>query len=388
LSKIRSAEQGSPVQSGDRIDVLDGLRGVAVVAVIGYHYFSRWAIPQNVSNLYPYGAVLAELPCFRFGYLGVFLFFLVSGFVISMTLTRCKTSREFFIRRFARLVPPMILAASATFVVVKFLPPHFWTVKACDFLPSLTFTDPVIYRRVLGLDCEFIDDAYWSLFVEIRFYVWAALLYFSMRREAFLRNSALLMNASLAVLALELVVGHLPGRAIAEGLLFPQFSPWLFSGVAFFFIWRDRSSITAWLMVFEGLTANIAYSITTVGGAEWMCVVGIYALFLGLSLHTNALRFLGARWLVRVGAASYTLYLLHQNIGVTTIAALAATLGLTGRWSIGVAIFIALGLAIASIAIYDNYEVPARRYVTRWGRQLLGIQRPTARGQPTERNNA
>jgi len=361
-------------ESSERIDVLDGLRGVAVIAVIGFHYFSRWTLPLNTTNLYPYGAALASFPLFRFGYLGVHLFFLVSGFVISLTLTRCETSREFFIRRFARLFPAMVLAASATFVIVQVLPPHFFSLKARDFLPSLTFTDPYVYKLLLGFDCEFIDGAYWSLFVEVRFYVWAALVYFCASRSMFLRNSALLMNASMAVLLLEIMAVRAPGLGIADLLLFPEFAPWLFSGVAFFFIWKDRLNVTAWVMVIEGLTVNVSRSLSVVGGVEWMFVLGTYALFVAFALHVNALRFLGTHWLTRVGAASYTLYLLHQKIGVTTIASVAASLGVTGRISLLIALFVAGGLAVASIAIYDLYEVPTRRYITRWGRQVLGIQ--------------
>jgi peptidoglycan/LPS O-acetylase OafA/YrhL len=165
-----------------------------------------------------------------------------------------------------------------------------------------------------------------------------------------------------------------PGLGIADLLLFPEFAPWLFSGVAFFFIWKDRLNVTAWVMVIEGLTVNVSRSLSVVGGVEWMFVLGTYALFVAFALHVNALRFLGTHWLTRVGAASYTLYLLHQKIGVTTIASVAASLGVTGRISLLIALFVAGGLAVASIAIYDLYEVPTRRYITRWGRQVLGIQ--------------
>ncbi len=359
-------------ESSKRIDVLDGLRGVAVMAVIGFHYFSRWTLPLNTANLYPYDAAFASLPYFRFGYLGVHLFFLVSGFVISLTLTRCGTSREFFIRRFARLFPAMVLAASATFAIVQIAPPHFWALKACDFLPSLTFIDPSLYKRLFGLDCGFIDGAYWSLFIEVRFYVWAALLYFLASRKSFLRNSALLMNVAIAVLVLGYVVPSMPvGLGIAHLLLFPEFAPWLFSGVAFHFIWNDRSNLTAWAMVIEGMIANVARSLASVGGVEWIFVLGIYALFVAFALHLQALRLFRAHWLTRLGTASYTLYLLHQYIGVTTIATLAASLRITGRTSLLIAFFVAAGLAVSSIAIYDIYEVPARRYITRWGRQLM-----------------
>ena len=65
--------------------------------------------PLNPESLYPYGTALADLPGVRFGGCGVQLFFVISGFVIAMTLDRRKTPREFVVRRYARLAPAMLL---------------------------------------------------------------------------------------------------------------------------------------------------------------------------------------------------------------------------------------------------------------------------------------
>jgi peptidoglycan/LPS O-acetylase OafA/YrhL len=244
-------------QPDERIEILDGLRGLAVLFVIGYHYFGQWAPPLNSVSLYPYGESLASVSYFRFGYLGVDLFFLVSGFVITLTLTRCSGPREFLARRFARLFPAMVLASSATFLIVRYLSPHFWTRKFCDFLPGLTFTDPWLFKQYVGIDCEFMDGAYWSLFVEVRFYFLVALLYFGWSRAAFLRNSAIFLSAAISVSVLEIAKYHLRGLALADLLLFPQYSPLLCCGIAFYFVWRDCSNRLAWFMVVEAFTASV-----------------------------------------------------------------------------------------------------------------------------------
>lgn len=363
-----STETIAPV---GRLEVLDGFRGVACLAVVGYHYFSRWTIPLNPTNLYPYGDVLARLPCFRYGYLGVNLFFLVSGFVISLTLMRCGTWREFVVRRAARLIPAMVLAASATFVVIRLLPPHFWTVTLQDFLPSLTFTDPFVYKKLIGLDTNFMDGAYWSLFVEVRFYAWAALLYFAAKPGTFLRNSAVVMNVSIAVLLLKNLAPDLPHLMAADLLLFPEYAPWLFAGVALFFIWRDKSNWLAWSVVVESLLTVIGKSIVDARGLEWALIIGIYALFIAFSMGSNTLRVFGVRWLTRAGAASYTLYLLHQEIGVTVIGALSGAADMTGPRSAMIAVFVVIGLAFASVMIYEYYEVPARRQFVRRANRLF-----------------
>ena len=92
-----------------RIASIDGLRTIAIFAVVAFHYCYRWGPPLNSESLYPYGTALAGLPGVRFGGCGVQLFFVISGFVIAMTLDRRKTPREFVVRRYARLAPAMLL---------------------------------------------------------------------------------------------------------------------------------------------------------------------------------------------------------------------------------------------------------------------------------------
>lgn len=69
--------------TGRRLAEVDGLRAVAVLAVVLYHYFQ--AYPQYS----PYGAAL--LPLAKYGDLGVELFFVISGFVITLSLTDRKS---------------------------------------------------------------------------------------------------------------------------------------------------------------------------------------------------------------------------------------------------------------------------------------------------------
>lgn len=62
-----------------RIDYLDAIRGIAVWLVVLYHAYARY-------EHFPYGFEYASFPLLKYGYLGVELFFLISGFVILMTL--------------------------------------------------------------------------------------------------------------------------------------------------------------------------------------------------------------------------------------------------------------------------------------------------------------
>src|SRR5688500_2704787 len=83
------------VKKKQRIELLDTFRFLAIILVIGYHYF---ASKKDFANIYPYG--LQYSPVFQYGYLGVQLFFMISGFVIFMTIEKCRTLKEFLLKRF------------------------------------------------------------------------------------------------------------------------------------------------------------------------------------------------------------------------------------------------------------------------------------------------
>jgi peptidoglycan/LPS O-acetylase OafA/YrhL len=80
--------------SGGRLRYLDGMRGLAITAVVLWHFFG----PAEAKSL-PYGDRYAQVPALSAGWMGVELFFLISGFVIFLTLEKCSGFWDFMIRR-------------------------------------------------------------------------------------------------------------------------------------------------------------------------------------------------------------------------------------------------------------------------------------------------
>ena len=78
-----------------RIYELDAFRGIAAMAVVLYHYSTRYNEIFDVTSFLN----------FSFGWMGVPLFFILSGFVITLSVNRCKSPFEFLYRRFIRLYP-------------------------------------------------------------------------------------------------------------------------------------------------------------------------------------------------------------------------------------------------------------------------------------------
>ena len=217
----------------ERLRTLDGYRGLAILLVVAFHYCSRWTPPNAPQNLYPYGDLLRDVPIIRHGGLGVELFFIISGFVIALTLIRSKDWLDFALRRTARLFPSMFLCSIFTFTMLALLPAKYFHPVLIDFAPSLSFIEPSIWAKLLGRHVESIDGAYWSLFVEVKFYFWACLLFFVFKERWFLAAFSVFVTIVFAVwlhaewVSNNLVVG-------ATNLLFASSHlPWFGAGVAF-----------------------------------------------------------------------------------------------------------------------------------------------------------
>ena len=130
-----------------RIPELDLLRFLAALAVVIYHY----GLPADV------GQPIARVT--EFGFLGVQLFFMISGFVILWTATN-KTPAEFVISRLSRLYPTFwvaVLLTAASLYVLR------GTFNPGVVLANLTMVPGPLRQPML-------DKVYWTLVIEIKFY--------------------------------------------------------------------------------------------------------------------------------------------------------------------------------------------------------------------------
>src|SRR5271156_873217 len=94
------------MQSGGRIHFLDGLRGIAITGVLIYHGYG-----PAYAEFLPFGNRYRDIYPIRFGWVGVELFFLISGFVILMTLEKSRDLFDFAARRWFRLFPAMFVGS-------------------------------------------------------------------------------------------------------------------------------------------------------------------------------------------------------------------------------------------------------------------------------------
>jgi peptidoglycan/LPS O-acetylase OafA/YrhL len=346
-----------------RLAYLDGLRGIAILAVLGFHYFTCF------QDWVPYGGLWADVPLFRWGHWGVQLFFAVSGFVIVMTLERCRSPAEFAVRRLARLWPTLALCAALSYLVLTVLPSP-WKPGPMDFLPSLTFIDGALWNKLVpGLETRWIDVAYWSLFVEVRFYAWAALLWFVSPRH-FTRSFYAFSTAAVALYVLLHWLGHASLAEWLQWALAAKFLPWFVLGVAARAAARgDRRGTAIGLSLAAVQTALLLFRQDP--HAQPAALALVAALMLAPLRWPTVARCMGIRPLVAVGVASYSLYLLHQYAGLAFIGTLARTLELQGAASLPLALGVAgLMLGLARL-IHCYWEGPLN---DRWVRFFLAWQ--------------
>ncbi|MCF4164325.1 acyltransferase [Zavarzinia compransoris] len=351
---------------GERDRTIDCLRGIAILLVVLYHWLVRWTVPEFEHDVTAWRHV--HSPVFLLGRYGVQIFFVISGFVIAMTLMRSASALEFAARRFARLFPALLLAASLTFAVSRLHDPFALGVGFRDYLLNLTFIGSM-------LGAELVDSAYWTLSVEVRFYAFAALCWFVLRERFWIG----LIGFALLALAADMMEPRL-GK-----LFLRDYNAFFLLGVALWQIRRGvgagRGRVSAGFLV---AMAVLAYGMTAgqfheAGLPDWAPHAFVLGAMVLVVLALGGRLRLNSRWLAWVGLVSYSLYLLHQILGIHMIRALRLLdLPDVVVFPLTLATFLA-----ASHLAFTFVERPGRRAIMAlWRRTAAAL--PQMRRQPAE----
>lgn len=369
-----------------RLTALDGLRGVAILLVMGFHYFYHLESVYYKSTLYPYGETFSDIVIFKYGYMGVELFFIISGFVIAMTLESSKSLFDFVIRRFVRIWPALIVSAIITFFLLNWSDSPFALTRRQfwpNFLPSLTLTPTALWSGLFP-KVDFVTGVYWSLVVEMRFYMIAVILFWLFARQNLARN--LVIFTVLIYVARALLRRWLPGyNGVYDGLFIPDYMPWFAAGAVFYELYKERlakGTALVMLSVAYALIARIGLNYTPIGRAPPASsgfALVFLILFWFLATKPASMRIFEIRPLVWIGECSYSIYLYHYAVGMILISQVSKTIGLVPQLLLVAAISL-LVFAVSRVS-YVTVENPARRWLTKL---LIGPpQKPAAAAMPT-----
>lgn len=286
---------------------IDGLRALAVLSVLGFHAFPSF------------------LPG---GFVGVDIFFVISGFLItSILLVENKVGapswKGFYARRIIRIFPALIVVLTACFFI------GWYTLIASEFkqLGKHIFVGAAFYSNFsLWFESGYFDKAselkpllhLWSLGIEEQFYFVWPLLLIVLARLNFRANPLVFLLALLSLFWAEFLVFSDGAQAFyspiarAWELLFGALLAFDLSGHGSI-LKRLQHPVVPWVGLSLFLLAVGWLSPENRFPGAW-ALVPVVATFLLLvpnadsSVHRN---FLSHRWLVNIGLISYPLYLWH-----------------------------------------------------------------------------
>jgi peptidoglycan/LPS O-acetylase OafA/YrhL len=288
----------------ERVNELDLLRFVAALAVVLFHYAFRGHAADALSALsYP----LLE-PIARYGYLGVDLFFLISGFVILMTAASGNLG-SFAVSRIVRLYPAFWVCCTLTFAAIA----------AADAQRSVSLGQYLVNMTMLGefLGVPAVDGVYWSLAIEFKFYALVAVVLALGRVHQ--AQAFLVLWLIATALLIELPIG------ILRSVLLTDYASYFIAGAMSFLVWSQGMTplrlgviLAAWpIALYQAVGVIPRFEEHYRSHLNGYAVSGIVTAFFVVMLlvATRRTGYWGRRRWLTIGALTYPLYLLHQNIG-------------------------------------------------------------------------
>jgi exopolysaccharide production protein ExoZ len=380
------------MRSKQKLESVHGLRGIAALMVVSMHFSS---FLQSVAPRF--SSFLSN------GYLGVDVFFVISGFIIYTSTEKPSTrnSASFFVRRFCRVVLPA-WAALALCVLIQ--PPYLKDlILSAFFIPLQNATPPFYGYSVLIVA--------WTLTYELVFYlIFSVALSFSFGRKHRGLTATLLIIILYALSQAQNCCSLDPYRAplfVVDGVHFPaqllslpgnpitlEFAVGIFLAWIYANRWLQRTGAAA-LLLTAPLTFYLIVKFQYVAGhglsrgGILAAAIVFYILCLeawsdgrdqaNLNRSDRASIFYGA--ILVLGEMSYSMYLIHPSIKalVSKVLPIAPTFSPT---TIDPVVFVvALLFTLAGSALFYRWvELPAQRL----GRALSGHIQANRLTQPTQ----
>jgi peptidoglycan/LPS O-acetylase OafA/YrhL len=321
---------------------IDLLRFAAAMMVMLCHYFGHWALPVNLGV--GSGSAVTSLPTnawLHSGWIGVEIFFVISGYVIALSAAGSSAS-HFARRRLLRLWPGALVCATIT-ALVLLAAGVSWTNAAPRYATSVS----------LGLVGDPIDPVYWTLRIECIFYALVTMLLAIGRWDA-IKVAMGLSLWSLAYVAWTLALGGSTDPEVyhRSELLLQPYGAFFGMGILIQQAHRDPASVKGWMFLPSCLAAPLLISGFVAADArglssepQLLFVFGVVVIVLSARMQAAARSEQFHRYAVALGLATYPLYLLHQYVGEALLIG-AVSLGIPPIAAVGIVILLMVLIAM------------------------------------------
>ncbi|GAA2453241.1 acyltransferase [Actinomadura vinacea] len=287
-----------------RLRELDLLRFLAALAVLLYHYTGTKGGPWDDQNARELFAPISLTT--QFGYLGVELFFLISGFVILMSAWG-RTMAEFTISRITRLYPAYWL--TVILIATLYLTTGQGRGRPENIIPNLT-----MFQQGMGV--QNASGVFWTLWIEMHFYALIAILVLT----GITYQRCITFMTTWTVLA---VFAQETGNDTLQKLLIPEYAPYFIAGMALYLIHRFGPTLLLWGLTAFSWATSIRHAIPMATDTPynipqanaWPAIPIIITLIYALMslVATGKLARLNWRGLATLGCLTYPTYLIHYE---------------------------------------------------------------------------
>jgi peptidoglycan/LPS O-acetylase OafA/YrhL len=306
-----------------RIDFLDHLRGVAIALVFGIHAFgeSGGQMPHwgqwFVDIIHNGRSYLALFP-FTYGWLGVAIFFVISGFCIHLSYEQQHTKdfRTFFVRRFFRIYPPYFVAIVLFSFVIT---PYQVTTTLWDLI-----THVFLFNNLDKTSFHTINSSFWTIGVEVQLYALYPFLVLVARRFGWGTALWLAATVTFSIKTYDFIQVRLEDTLIPvpiwiwHGPFRYWFSWTLGAKLADDFLQRRTSMLSrvpVWVWPLLTILSGILKPLEPFAWEFTALATGrVIAHLLARPLSQNFLAHPVIRHFQTAGIASYSMYLLHQPV--------------------------------------------------------------------------
>ncbi|MEO8764709.1 MAG: acyltransferase [Ginsengibacter sp.] len=305
--------------TGSYLPEIDGLRFLAILWVFVYHlngYLIK-AYPGNTIKIFQ--AIAGN------GHLGVELFFVISGFVLSLPFARYYLKqgkkiylRHYFLRRFTRLGPPYFVVMTLLFIFLSLT--HLYTAR--ELTPHLSASLLYVHNIVYPGSLPVINPVAWSLEIEIQFYLLMPFLAYIFRLQKNTRRILLVLTM--------VIMPVLQYFYKIDTLFFYQFLQFFIAGLllADIYITYDRQyfydtahktkrNLATILGVFLFAGVLMARSTRTELAYTIFIPLAIVTFYCAVLFIPFWKKIFNIKWVSITGGMSYTIYLVHLPILAT-----------------------------------------------------------------------